>query len=846
MVTNDVDLSNCEREKIHLLGRIQKGGGLLAFSSDLMLTHFSENLGDFIACERDPKNLLGKGIAELISSHVLSQLLDAVSLLQFPDQTERIMAMALFGGDNQFDVSLHFSGDHLVVEFEPVDGTESSQKLELLRQSLSIFSKTSSVEELCQSAASSVARITGFDRVMIYRFRDDDSGEVVAETRNGEFDSFLGMRFPASDIPSQARALYKRSLTRIITDVDQEGSLLLPQGNQLDLSISLLRAVSPIHLEYLRNMGVKASFSISILLDGKLWGLIACHNYTPKHVGIETRSYCELFVESFSLELNNRIRSKNQVITGKATQLQRLMMASLDVSETLFDNLARNIQSIKDLIDCDAMVVSMDGRYKVVGDKLSEEDIHLLLTQLNLQGSTRIFHTQHLAAWLPEGATVGERFAGLLSVPVSKRPRDQIIFLRREESKEVTWAGNPEKPVELGPNGSRLTPRKSFAAWKLLQQGISKEWTSDEIGIAKSLKEVLLELLVRNLDELNRITQEAHQQQDILIHELNHRVRNMLGLINSIISQTKSDDSIDVFKGILEGRIKALASAQTVLTDRNWDAPPIKLIFDNEMDAFVDDPSKITLNGIELLLSPKAFTSLTLVVHELLTNAVKYGALSQSGGAINVDWHLDQYGDMHLNWKESGITIDENPIRVGFGSTIIQRTVPYDLGGEAKVLFKRSGLQAKFVIPSKFIGKNGNAEVGCHDVESNEIGENHALTNQTAGQRALVVEDNMLIAIDVEQTLYSYGFEKVELARSVSSALDLIEANEFNFAVLDVNLGQETSEAVALKLQKLSIPFIFATGYRESYSDLSDRFNSVKFLAKPFSQRELIDCIHQG
>ena len=622
---------------------------------------------------------------------------------------------------------------------------------------------------------------------------------------------------------------------------------MLPIGNQLDLSISLLRAVSPIHLEYLRNMGVKASFSISILLEGNLWGLIACHNYTPKHVGIETRSYCELFVESFSLELNNRIRAKNQLIAGKASQLQRLMMASLDVSETLFDNLSRNIQSIKDLIDCDTLLVSMDGRYKVVGDTLSEEDIQLLLTQLNLQGSTRIFHTQNMGQWLPEGATVGDRFAGLLSVPVSKRPRDQIIFLRREESKEVTWAGNPEKPVELGPNGSRLTPRKSFAAWKILQQGISKEWTSDEIGIAKSLKEVLLELVVRNLDELNRITQEAHQQQDILIHELNHRVRNMLGLINSIISQTKTDDSIEVFKGILGDRIRALASAQTVLTDRNWEAPPIKLLFENEIEAFVDDTSRISLNGSGLLLSPKAFTSLTLVIHELLTNAVKYGALSQDGGAITVDWHLDRYGDMHISWKESGITIDENPVRVGFGSTIIQRTVPFDLGGESKVLFKRSGLQASFVIPSKFVQNNVNDDDDCDDKqESNNNSENNTQPKQGAEQKALVVEDNMLIAIDVEQTLYSHGFEKVELAMSVSSALDLIASHDFDFAVLDVNLGQETSEVVALELEKLSIPFIFATGYRESFSELSDRFKSVKFLAKPFSQRELIETIHQG
>lgn len=842
-LATEYDLTNCEREPIHLLGRVQHGSTLMVFSSDWLLTAFSENLVEYF--KKEKSELIGLPSSKLLSVSASERILDAVSNLTLPDQVERIHQVALFGGQNLFDVAIHFSGANLIVEFERAEAALTSDRIQALRRSMQSFGQSDGVNGLCQSAAQSIGQMTKFDRVMVYRFHGDDSGEVIAEHRNSDVDSFLGLRYPASDIPAQARALYKRSLTRLISDVQATGIPIFPVTTELDLSLSMSRAVSPIHLEYLKNMGIGASFSISILVEGKLWGLFACHHHSPRHLGFELRAFCELFAESFSFELSSRLRDQNYIASDAVGQLNRLMMASLNTTKPLFDNLKQHATYLKSLISCDALVISMEGARYCIGDQISSEDISLVLAQLNSQSTPSVVAIPSLREWLPSGLTVGERFAGVLAIPISRRPRDMLLYVRREEAQTITWAGNPEKPVELGPNGARLTPRKSFAAWELLQRGHCREWLPSEIALAEKLKQLLLELIVRNLDERNRIIREGQEQQDILIHELNHRVRNMLGLINSIILQTKTDDGVEVFKDVLSGRVKALAVAQTMLTERNWDSPPFELILENEFDAMVSDMGRVNYAGPKITLTPKAFTSLTLLFHELITNAAKYGALSVTGGRVNVRWHLDRFDDLIIDWEESGVTIDSSPTRTGFGSLIIERTVPFDLGGEAKREFARHGFNAHFVVPKEHFHTDETGEGISHGepavVAPEETLEERPSSNPMG--KALVVEDNMLIAVDIEQTLLDYQFETVEICSSVSMALEVIANNEINFAVLDVNLGRETSEEVAIELKKREVPFIFATGYRDSYSGLADRFPGVEFASKPVTRRTMVEMI---
>lgn len=838
------DLSNCEREPIHRLGRVQSHGALMTFSADWLLMGYSENLGTF--CGRDLQQFLGTNVSDIILPSAVSKVTNAVLRLEYPDQCERILSLALFRADEKFDISMHLSGDLLIIEFEPARAESSEQDMDALRTALRGFNQATGVTQLCEAAAKSVAKIIGFDRVMVYRFHHDHSGEVIAEYRSRDVDSFLGLRYPASDIPSQARALYKRSITRIVADLDDEGAEILPLGSNIDLSLAVLRSVSPLHIEYLRNMGVKASFSISIIIDGELWGLIACHHYSPRNVPLGTRTYAELFGESFSMELRSRLDKEGFVSTDSTRHLHMQMMAGLDPDLPLIENLRQHGDRLKGLIKCSALVVMVDDQHLVIGDPVSSEDVALLAKGINSISSTNITAVDSISNWMRKDLTIADRFAGFLAVPISRRPRDLLIFLRREESQSVVWAGNPDKPVELGPNGSRLTPRKSFAAWTELRSGYCAPWTAVDMNLASQIKSIMLEVIVRNIDDRNRLQSQAQQQQDMLIHELNHRVRNILGLINSIVGQTATSVSgVDEFKTIVVGRIQALALAQNMLTERNWSHAPLAAILSTEFDAFAPDRSRVRVSGPDIELSPKAFTTMTLVIHELITNATKYGALATSSGIIDLEYHVNSAGGLEMHWRESGVTIEERPARRGFGSLIIERAMPFDLQGEAEVHYERSGLRARFMVPAAHVHfVTGNHSLPEPSVSSvpNEILTLEGTPSSDRGS-ALVVEDNMIIAIDEETVLKDLGFGRVEICSSVASAIEALAHERFDFAILDINLGRENSEPVAVHLEEQGVPYIFATGYAEGKENLRQRFTNASIISKPFTSEQLIETV---
>ena len=836
------NLSTCDQEPIHRLGKVHSGGGLLALSADWLVIAHSDNVPAM--AHKSPEEILGAPLNDLLNQESVSALTKLVNRLEDEDQLERLLAVALFADNKQYDLTVHFSQELLILEFAPCDEVAVEDYTDSLRSALRQLAKADTVDTLCRQAATSVGQMIGFDRVMIYKFHPDGSGEVVAEHRTSDVDSFMGLRYPPSDIPQQARALYKRSLLRVIPDIDDPGIEITPRDANLDLSLSTLRTVSPIHIEYLRNMGVQASLSISILIDGKLWGLIACHHHSKRDCSTACKTHAELYAESFALALRSELNNETSLGTGGAQKLHMQLMAGLDPSQPLFANLSAFTPKIKSLITCDSLVLSIDGERAVVGDPVSSEDIDLLVKRLNRQATTKVTAVENLGNWLDVDATVAERFAGLIAVPISKRPRDLLIFLRREETTEVKWAGNPEKPVELGPNGSRLTPRKSFAAWNMLREGFCRPWTPQELNLASELKGTLLELVVRNIDERNKIASEAQEQQDMLIHELNHRVRNILGLINSIVGQTATSvASVDEFKGILAGRIQALALAQNQLTERNWNNTPFSTLLETELNAFVGDQERIRISGPEVMLTPKAYTTMTLLLHELITNAIKHGALSTPSGTINLSWALDTHLNLELNWSESGVTIEKPPERRGFGSLIIERAIPLDLGGEAEHKVTRDGLQARFLVPNKHFSYDSDAQADAsapkENTEPASVPSTTPEVNSNDLGAVLIVEDNMIIAIDEETAMAAMGFSPIHLASSVASAMQIIARGQLSFAVLDVNLGVETSEPIAEELARVGVPFVFASGYDQGLERLTKKFHAP-LLRKPFTREDLI------
>ncbi|MFC6583096.1 HWE histidine kinase domain-containing protein [Sulfitobacter aestuariivivens] len=653
-----VDLSNCEREQIHLLGGVQAYGCLLSTSLDFMINHVSDNIATLLG--PSVEDVIGTRLQDHLPAQTVHDLRTKLQMLSTGIETARLFGYDVMRDGRAFDVSIHVSGQSFVYEFEPKQDTNDRDEMAMVQPLLARVKAAKSVADACKMAVRAIQVLSGFDRVMMYRFAPDHSGEVIAEHVAPDMEAFLGLRYPASDIPAQARALYMRSPLRLIADVDGDVSQIVPQvspdGDPLDLSLAITRAVSPIHLEYLRNMGVSASMSVSILQDGKLWGLFACHHRSAHYVDYERRTAIELFSQFFSYELASLREQEARADDRAARQMHDQLMVRLSAGADLiegFDAIADNLRS---LVPCDGICVYFDGRYAQLGDAPSEAEFHKLVRFLNTTTQGKPFATHTLGEVWSDAEILQDRVAGLLAIPISRTPRDYIVFTRREIARSVRWGGNPEKPVEVGPNGVRLTPRKSFDVWTEMVRGTSEPWTEAEERVAESLRLSLIEIVLKLTDEANAARQKAADKQVLLIAELNHRVRNILNLIKGLVSQSKSGaPDIATYTMVLDGRVQALARAHDQLTSQAWGPSPLRTLIEVEAKAFLAGrDERLQVTGDVPLLAPEAFSTMALVIHELITNSAKYGALTDKAGVVSVDLQMQPDGALEIKWRDKG------------------------------------------------------------------------------------------------------------------------------------------------------------------------------------------------
>ncbi|MEL6914543.1 MAG: HWE histidine kinase domain-containing protein [Pseudomonadota bacterium] len=839
-----LDLTNCDREPIHALGRVQSYGALIAISSDWIIQHASENIDAYLGAPAEA--LIGTLFTDIVPASLAHDIRGRMQLLSGPDAVERVFGVALRRGDEEMmlDLAIHCSDRTIIIELERADASiGQADYVSQVRPMIDRIAKGRDVEHLCQLAARQLRGLVGFDRVMVYRFEEDETGTVVAEALRTGLEPYLGLRYPASDIPKQARALYKRSLLRIISDVDDPGFAITPaqspEGAPLDLSLSSTRAVSPIHLEYLRNMGVEASLSVSILKRGKLWGLFACHHMSPRILPYSVRTAAELFGQLFAFVLDQKEADIERAERDAAQEVHDHVMAQLAGGRTIADNFETLIDSILPVIPHDGAVGWVDGEFVCRGATPTQEEFLGLTRFLNTTAVGTIFNTDNIAGLYPAAEDFAERAAGLLALPVSRRPRDYIVLFRREIARSVTWAGNPQKPVEAGPNGIRLTPRKSFEAWKEVVRSKSARWSKQEISSAEALRVTLLEVVLRMSDEALEERARAQERQELLIAELNHRVRNILNLIRGLVAQSSVEaHSAGELTEVIGGRIHALARAHDQITRENWSAASLRELVVTECEAYVSgDAPRVNLAGPDILLEPLAFSTMALVLHELVTNAAKYGALSVASGRVTLETVPEPDGAVRLKWREvGGPPIQSAPERRGFGSTIIERSVPYDLKGEARVQFDVAGLRAEFVLPAQSVTVADARPAASSPAKVETLRPKTDLGTLLAD--VLLVEDNMIIALDTEDMVTDLGARQVRLAGAAAAALQEIAARPPSFALLDVNLGTETSGAVADALAKAGVPFAFATGYGEDTA-LSEQFPDIPVLKKPYGKTDL-------
>jgi len=790
-----VDATNCEREPIHIPGAILPHGAMLVM--DPATLEILQVAGDTLGLIGLAQNqVLGQSAHDIFrgdQAEILAALSASVNLAKprhLLDPLLRVMP------GQPLDASLHLSGDCLVLEIEVADLTDrfAADPLAGVQEMVEGLDAAVSLQTLCQMAAERVRAVARYDRVLVYRFMHDDSGWVIAESRQADLEPFLNLHYPAADIPAQARALYVKNWLRLITQVNYEPASLNPPdnprtGQPLDMSQAILRDVSPIHREYLRNMGIDASMSISIIRHGKLWGLIACHNYSPRILPRHLRAICELFGSMFSLQLEARENGEQfEERLASRMVLQNLMLNLASADDYAFGltqqspNLLDYIHGGDSSLDGSrngGVAVAVKGQLTFLGVTPDQPQIEAIVQWLNTRVTPddSVFSTDRLGEIWPEAKAFSNVASGILAISVSHEPSDYIIWFRPELVGTTQWAGEPKKLVSSGLGGERLSPRKSFEIWKETVRGRCLPWAAADLDAAFDLRVSLLHVVLRRINAAARERKRAADRDKLLLAELDHRVKNTIANIQALVVQTsRSADTLTGFVEGLDGRIQSMAKAHSLLSQSRWEGVSIDRLLREELNPYSNGHFAVSLSGTDVLLTPKSALSLSLAVHELATNAAKHGALQSPNGRVAVHWRRTEDGGIALSWHEAGGPPVTAPTKFGFGTTLIERALAMETGGTADIQYRVAGVTCEIYLPLSSISQS-EADGAA---PSAEVPGAVALKPDGASEtfRILVVEDSFLIVISLEGMLDDLGWTIVGPAAQKAEAIDLGRVDE--------------------------------------------------------------------
>ncbi len=508
---SETDLLTCAREQIHTPGAIQPHGFLLAVRvADMVITHVSGNIGTLT--NMTPKNVLGSLLSDILGDAVEVAVRDAVFGENYLLMSVVTLELPLSSGQMHV-FHIHSNAALIIIEIEGAGaGDQSRNVLESAKTALSKIRDAATVESLCDQVVREIRRLTGYDRVMVYWFDRDGHGTVIAEAKTGDMEPYLGLRYPASDIPQQARQLYLLARIRLIPDVSYESVSIEHDDGAgvsavIDMSHCLLRSVSPIHLEYVRNMGVAATLTISIIQDQRLWGMIVCHHRTPLMMPYGARMTCDIIGQLLGLlisEVDERVRLAD--LMAREKNLARVS-EMLEARDSVLDSLAEAGTDLLKLVDATGALIRLAGRSRAVGNVVPIEIASKILDVLRSDNNDEIFMTENLGSLQPQFKPWKDIASGVLVLPFANHFGDGIIWFRGEVVQTVKWGGDPNEKAHLEPVSRRISPRKSFEMWKEVVEGCSKPWTDADEAAASGLRRVLGRALLRQTEvELFRIS----------------------------------------------------------------------------------------------------------------------------------------------------------------------------------------------------------------------------------------------------------------------------------------------------------------------------------------------------
>ena len=618
------------------------------------------------------------------------------------------------GAGEVFDASAHLSSAGVVVELEASDAasTHLGQLLGEIEAVSAEFERASTVEALCAIAAEEFRKITGYARVMVYRFLDDDSGSVIGEARAPDMRAFMNHRFPATDIPRQARALYLRNRIRVIPNVGYAPAPLrfADDAREVDLSGSSLRSVSPIHIQYLKNMGVGASASVSIVRDGVLWGLIACHHDGPREIGFEARAAARTLAGALGRQLRAKDEADAFRERVRLRSFQDDLTSLLSREGSLENAISNHADEIRRALGGDGVAV-LRGRDLITSGRCpGDGEVRALARWALKRSSEQVFSTDRLAEIYPTAAGFQNLAAGLLSITLSVTDPWVVMWFRAEQVEIVEWAGNPHKDDDLHDPDQILTPRASFEVWRETVLGRSRRWTPAELEAAGRLRSAVIEVWQsRGLVELNRrlvATIEEKdlliQQKEFLIGEVNHRVQNSLQLVSSFLAlQGRSSNQPGLAPALEEARRRLTAVA--LVHRRLYRSDQVESVdIARYLDELIADvvaslgdnwANALTIDLAPILMPTDRAISVGLILTELMINATKY-AYGGGAGPLAITITEDRAA-FRLTVADRGVGAPEGGRR-GFGSRMMDALVR-QIGGEMTREDNRPGLRVTLV-----------------------------------------------------------------------------------------------------------------------------------------------------